>query len=111
MTDAAELKEKLVREEAEYRALQDYYESLFAMYGTRGWKALMEDVLHMHQANDRASGLKTNEELWFRHGELSMMQWLLNHQHAVEASFAAMVAEREGTEEEAPTGGTAKLVK
>ena len=75
--------------------MQDYYESLFATYGTRGWKALMEDVTRMHETHNNLDSIDTQEQLWFRKGQLSQMVWLLMHQDTVERAFSALIAERE----------------
>jgi hypothetical protein len=90
------------------QALQDYYESFFALYGTPGWKALMEDVALMVGTHDELAGIDTVEQLFFRKGEVSLMRWLLGHQDMVERSYADLLAKAEGAAEEAPTGGVAK---
>ena len=46
--------------------LQEYYEALFVMYGTPGWKKLMEDVGRMLEVHNSLAGLETAEQLWFR---------------------------------------------
>jgi hypothetical protein len=88
--------------------LEAYYQALFAMYGTPGWKALMEDVSVMREDLDTARGLDA-ETLRYRQGELEQIDWLYTHQARSEAAYASIVDEQEG-ESEAPTGGTAKVI-
>ena len=92
------------------QALEDYFQALFEMYGTPGWKALMEDaerMLHLHNATD---DITTIEQLWFRKGELAQMSWLATHQARTEHAYADLVEEQDG-EAEAPTGGVATVVE
>lgn len=58
------------------RELQDYYEARFAMMATRGWKDLVEDVQTMIEATDRLGGIETEQQLHFKKGELSIMNWI-----------------------------------
>jgi hypothetical protein len=58
------------------RELQDYYENRFAMMSTQGWKDLVEDIQTMIDATDRIGGLETEQQLHFKKGELSIMNWI-----------------------------------
>jgi hypothetical protein len=60
------------------RELQDYYENRFAMMATEGWHDLMEDLDMMLKSTDTVSGVDTEQQLWFRKGEISIMTWLKN---------------------------------
>ena len=91
------------------RALEEYYQALFQMYGSPGWKCLMEDLARMHEIHNALSGVDTEQQLWFRKGELVQMEWALSHQATAEASYAALVADQEGDDDVPPTGGVAKL--
>ena len=90
--------------------LELYYQSLFDMYGSKGWKNLMEDFTALEESTKTVDGIQTREELWFRHGELSMLRRFLSHQAVSEQAYAGAVAEQEGVDEEAPTGGVARVV-
>lgn len=91
-------------------ALQEYYEALFTMYAMPGWRMLMEDFGRMQETSDTLTGIDTQEQLWFRKGELSVMTLVKNHQDAHERAYAALLAEQEGGPEEATTGGRATVV-
>ena len=58
------------------RELQDYYENRFAMMATQGWQDLLEDLELMIKTTDTISGVETTEQLHFRKGELSIMNWI-----------------------------------
>ena len=56
--------------------LQRYYENRFGMMATQGWTDLIEDVELMIKSTDTVSGIETTEQLHFRKGEMSVMNWL-----------------------------------
>lgn len=58
--------------------IQKYYEDRFSMMSTKGWKDLMEDIDLMLKATDNLSGVDTENQLWFKKGEVSIMNWLKN---------------------------------
>lgn len=58
------------------RELQDYYENRFAMMATSGWNDLLEDLEVMIKATNTLDGLTTEQQLQFRKGELSIMNWI-----------------------------------
>jgi hypothetical protein len=60
------------------KEIQKYYEDRFAMMATQGWKDLIEDVETMLVATDNLGGISTVEQLHFRKGEVSVMNWIKN---------------------------------
>jgi hypothetical protein len=58
------------------RELMDYYENRFAMMTTPGWNDLLEDLEVMIKATNTLDGLTTEQQLQFRKGELSIMNWI-----------------------------------
>lgn len=65
--------------------LERYYEERMAMFATRGWKELIEDVRAMHTSTNVLDGV-TPETLKFKQGEVSIMNWLLTLEaHSKEA--------------------------
>jgi hypothetical protein len=58
------------------RELQDYYENRFAMMATQGWTDLLEDLQLMIDSTDTVGGIETIEQLHFRKGEMSIMNWI-----------------------------------
>ena len=93
------------------QALEAYYQALFDLHGMPGWKYLMEDVGRMIEVHDTVNGIDTQEQLWFRKGELAQMRWLVSQPAMLETAYSAMIAEQDGSDEIAPTGGVAKVVE
>jgi hypothetical protein len=60
------------------RELQEYYEERFSMCSSKGWKQLIEDVKEMKESTDTLKGADTIESLFFKKGEVSIMDWLLS---------------------------------
>lgn len=60
------------------KEIQKYYEDRFSMMATQGWKDLIEDLETMLAATDNLSGVNTIEQLHFKKGEVSIMNWLKN---------------------------------
>lgn len=58
------------------RELQEYYENRFSMMATKGWQDLLEDIQVMIDATDRLGGIDTEQQLHFRKGEMSIMNWI-----------------------------------
>jgi hypothetical protein len=92
------------------KSLQEHYDQTFAMYGTRGWARLQEQLAEMIGLNNSVAGIETVEQLWFRKGELAQMLWLQTHQATHEAAYNEMLAQQDGGEAEATTGGVARVI-
>jgi hypothetical protein len=58
------------------RELQDYYENRFEMMSTKGWQDLLEDLELMISTTDTVRGIDTEQQLHFRKGEMSIMNWI-----------------------------------
>jgi uncharacterized protein with GYD domain len=91
--------------------LQAYYEALFEMYGTAGWRVLMEDFARLKELYNEVGSLGTVEELWFRKGQLDVVDQMLTHQARSEAGYVLALEEQEGEAQDAPTGGVAKVIE
>ena len=90
--------------------LQEHYDQTFAMYGVRGWARLQEQLAEMIALNNSVAGIETLEQLWFRKGELAQMLWLQTHQATHEAAYNELLAQQDGGEAEATTGGVARVI-
>jgi hypothetical protein len=58
------------------RELQEYYENRFEMMATKGWQDLLEDLELMISTTDTVRGIDTEQQLHFRKGEMSIMNWI-----------------------------------
>jgi len=64
------------------KELQEYYENRFTMMATQGWVDLVEDVEIMITATNTLSGVDTEQQLFFKKGEMSILNWLKNLRNA-----------------------------
>jgi hypothetical protein len=58
------------------KELQKYYEDRFGMMATQGWTDLVEDIELMIKSTDTLQGIDSEQQLWFKKGELSIMNWI-----------------------------------
>ena len=58
------------------KELQQYYENRFGMMATPGWADLIEDIELMIKSTDTLQGVDSDQQLWFKKGELSIMNWI-----------------------------------
>ena len=93
------------------KELDEYYQALFEMHGSAGWRKLTEDFGHMLKTYDSIVGLDTEQQLWFRKGQLDIIGVILGHAEVCERAYATLLAEQDGGEEAALTGGVAKVVE
>lgn len=75
------------------RELQDYYEERFSMCSSKGWKELIEDVQMMKKEIESIKGATTLEQLHFKKGELSIVDWLINLEEASREVYDQLQAE------------------
>jgi hypothetical protein len=79
------------------KEIQKYYEDRFAMMATQGWKDLIEDVETMLAATDNVGGISTVEQLHFRKGEVSIMNWLKNLRDASSEVYERLQEEEDAS--------------
>ena len=60
------------------KELQTYYENRFSMMATQGWRDLLEDLEIMIEATNTLAGVDTEQQLHFKKGEMSILNWIKN---------------------------------
>ena len=60
------------------KELQDYYENRFTMMATQGWQDLLEDLNIMIEATNTLAGVDNEQQLHFKKGEMSILNWIKN---------------------------------
>jgi hypothetical protein len=60
------------------KELQTYYENRFSMMATQGWVDLLEDLEIMIEATNTLAGVDTEQQLHFKKGEMSILNWIKN---------------------------------
>lgn len=58
--------------------LQKYYEDRFSMMASQGWQDLADDVKEMFKAVNNIAPVDNESTLFFRKGQLDILQWLLS---------------------------------
>lgn len=59
------------------KALQKYYEDRFSMMASTGWADLLDDAKEIFKAVNNLAPVTTESELFFRKGQLDILQWFL----------------------------------
>lgn len=77
------------------KELQDYYENRFSMMATQGWVDLLEDLEIMIKATDTLAGVDTEQQLYFKKGEMSILNWLKNLRDASAEVYEQLQQEEE----------------
>lgn len=67
--------------------LQKYYEQRLSMCGDPAWKDLCDDVRKMLESTDKISSVKDDNDLWFKKGEISIMNWILSLREVSEEAY------------------------
>lgn len=70
--------------------LQKYYDAMFDMMASEGWKYLMEDFDEMRKASDTLNGIDDEKKLQFRKGELSIINLVLNRKDMCEKAYEGL---------------------
>ena len=73
--------------------LARYYEKRLSMMGDEAWNDLMVDVREMLDATNRLNGVDGEKTLWFKKGEISIMNWLLSQKEITEAAYEDLLNE------------------
>jgi len=73
--------------------LSSYYERRLAMTGDDAWNDLMFDVQEMLAATNRLDGVDSEKTLWFKKGEISIMNWLLSLRDVSEDAYQQLLDE------------------
>jgi hypothetical protein len=73
--------------------LDRYYTNRLSMMGDEAWNDLMIDVREMLDATNRLNGVDSEKTLWFKKGEISIMNWLLSQKEITEAAYEDLLNE------------------
>jgi hypothetical protein len=63
------------------------------MTGDEAWNDLMFDVKEMLAATNRLDGVDSEKVLWFKKGEISIMNWLLSLRDVSEDAYQQLLDE------------------
>ena len=74
------------------KKLQAYYENRFAIMATDGWTELLEDVEGFRTTINNVSPIQNEQDLFFRKGQLDILQWLLSLKQASEETYEQLMS-------------------
>ena len=69
------------------KELQVYYEETFSMMATKGWALLMEDFQALKASLNDLSTVADTQELYFRKGQLDILNLVLQRKEVCEKAF------------------------
>lgn len=69
------------------QSLQKYYEEQFSMMASEGWKDLMEDFTKLRGELDNIKTAKDAQQLYFRQGQLDILDLILNRRKTCEEIY------------------------
>ena len=69
------------------KELQQYYEEQFSMFSSVGWRDFVEDMQQLYDAVDDLATIDNNETLWFRKGQLDILNLILDRNKTYEATW------------------------
>lgn len=69
------------------KELQRYYEEQFSMFATKGWRDFIEDQQTLYDAVDDLSTVENEQTLWFRKGQLDILNLILDRAKTYEAAW------------------------
>ena len=67
--------------------LQEYYDNRFGMMSTQGWQDLVDDATEMFKAVNNIAPVDNEATLFFRKGQLDILQWLLSLRDSSAAAY------------------------
>lgn len=67
--------------------LEQYYEDRWTMMSGRGWKDLIDDVQKMFDARNHVLGVQSEQDLFFKKGQLDVLQWILTLKQSSEEVY------------------------
>jgi len=65
------------------REERDRCEDLLGMFGTNGWKHIMDDFSDVHDSLDTLSGVDSEQQLFRNKGKLEVLNVLLSYEDTV----------------------------
>jgi hypothetical protein len=83
------------------KQLEKYYEERFSTMATVGWKQFLEDVQGIFDAVNKVAPIQNELDLYFRKGQLDILQWVLTLKESSEQAYEALQADSLGSAQNA----------
>lgn len=72
------------------KSLQLYYDQQFDLFIQPGWKDLLEDFERLKASINDLSAVKTPDDLWYRKGQLDILDLLINRKKTCEEVYEGL---------------------
>ena len=72
------------------KELEDYYNALFELFATDGWKYLLEDWEETIEQLNKVSTVKDGRDLDYRQGALATLTGLVNLKYSCDQAYAQL---------------------
>lgn len=72
--------------------LQAYYDARFSTMATQGWQDLVDDATEMFKAVNNLSPVTNEQDLYYRKGQLDILQWLLSLRDSSSAAYEQLLS-------------------
>lgn len=69
------------------KQLSQYYENAFSLFITQGWKDLVDDMKALQSEVAKIENIKDEKDLWFRRGQLDILDLIVNRKQMCEKVF------------------------
>jgi hypothetical protein len=74
-------------------SLQKYYDDRFEMFGSKGWKDLIEDLNNMKKVTSDVNSCNDEKAFWLAKGELRLLNWFLNLEELTQEGYNSLKEE------------------
>lgn len=82
------------------RELDKYYQDRFITTGSPGWETLMEEVMILRDGYNKLESVTSEKELYFRKGQVDILNWILNVRPLAQASYDDLLAQEQEPSDE-----------
>ena len=72
--------------------LQEYYDNRFSTMSTQGWQDLVDDATEMFKAVNNIAPVDNESTLFFRKGQLDILQWILTLRDSSAAAYEQLLS-------------------
>lgn len=72
-----------------------YYEDRFSMMSTKGWGDFVEDTQNILDNYNNVVNITTEKDLYYKQGQLDILQWILSLKHTSELAFEELSLEED----------------
>jgi len=83
------------------KQLEKYYEERFSTMTTVGWKDFIEDTTNIFNAVNKVAPIQTELDLFFRKGQLDILQWVISLKESTEQAYEALQQDSSGDAQDA----------